>query len=35
VIQNDDQNQEDVPNYMNEGDINISLVPGETGEAWD
>ena len=35
VIQNEDQNQEDVPNYMNEGDIYVSFVPGEGGENWD
>lgn len=34
-IKNEDQNQEDMPYYMNEGDIYVSLVPGETGEVWD
>lgn len=35
MIPNDDQNQEDVPNYMNDGDIHVSYVPGEGGENWD
>jgi hypothetical protein len=35
MIPNEDQNQEDVPNYMNDGDIHVSYVPGEGGENWD